>query len=281
MRRSDQSACTKRVSSGVVTRPRRPSRSSGQSSSSRGRRSSGAPPPTPAVARVPPARSHPSRVGRGRARIELGAAARSLALGGCRDHVAGVRVREALAGWLEMRGAVRPHGPRARPDARRGAVRRGAAPRTPRRRSSSAGRRCLSSWRGVVRGRESRARHRLSSAGASWSASGSSSPRRPSWASLRATTAVTVFVTLAARNASSAAGHGRPVGHGCPAEPAHWRPARGASMRASAPGAPAATCASTAAWSSADMTEASLRRALGLPSRSVDTGWLAPARGRP
>jgi hypothetical protein len=102
---------------------------------------------------------------------------------------------------------------------------------------SSADRRCAISvtlawgdpwsWRGAVRGREPRADQRSSICGASWPANGSSSARRPRWASLTATAAVTLLVTLAARKASS----GRSVRLSprvrYPAAPSHVRSARG------------------------------------------------------
>ena len=66
----------------------------------------------------------------------------------------------------------------------------------------------------------------------------------------------------ALRDARRAEGVVRPKGTAapagqCPAEPPQVRPARGASTRASAPGAPAATCASSAAWRRADTPDPS------------------------
>jgi len=86
----------------------------------------------------------------------------------------------------------------------------------------------------------------------SCAASGSSSAKRPSLASLTATERSHSWSTLAARNASSARSARLSPRASWTADPAQSRPARAPRCVPPPPGAPAVTCASTAAWRRAD-----------------------------
>jgi hypothetical protein len=152
------------------------------------------------------------------------------------DHVAGVRVFEALTGketWRAVLGRLVDQ-----LDRTPGAARLLAQPR---------GERLVAEVVGDARGmREQLARcgsregiegaPAVMQLGASCTASGSSSARRPSLASLTATAAVTLLVTLAARKASSAWRARLFTQARFPPARPHTTPAPGASTRASARG---------------------------------------------